>query len=192
MFLRREKEKLFLLYKMASCPWLHRRGEKYERINRMREDRTRDAATWWLVWAPVSSLSYVGHLRSWCWGNDLGSVQCSSIAPSCLTLQFHGLQHARLPCPSPIPGAYSDSCPSSWWCHPTISSSVVPFSCLQSSPALGSFQTRQLFPSGDQSIGVSASASVLPMNIQDWFPLGLTWVQGLGCDGLFGRWPQKS
>ena len=87
----------------------------------------------------------------------------------------HGLQHARLPCPSPSLGAYSNSCPLGWWCHPTISSSVVPFSlCLQSSPASGSFPVSQLFPSGDQSIGVSASASVLPMNIQDWFPLGLT------------------
>ena len=87
----------------------------------------------------------------------------------------HGLQHARLPCPSPSPGACSNSCPLHWWCHPTISSSVVPFSsCLQSSPASGSFPVSQLFPSGDQSIGVSASASVLPMNIQDWFPLGLT------------------
>jgi len=89
-----------------------------------------------------------------------------------------GLQHARLPCPSPTPEACSNSCPSSHWCHPTISSSVVPFSsCLQSFPASGSFQMSQFFESGGQSIGVSASASVLPMNIQDWFPLGLTgWI----------------
>ena len=87
----------------------------------------------------------------------------------------HGLQHARLPCPSPTPGAYSNSCPSRWWRHPTISSSVVPFSsCLQSFPTLGSFQMSQCFASGGQSTGASASASVLPMNIQDWFPLGLT------------------
>ena len=87
----------------------------------------------------------------------------------------HGLQHARFPCPSPAPGACSNSCASSWWCHPTISSSVVPFSsCLQSFPASGSFQISQLFTSGGQSIGVSALASVLPMNIQDWFPLGWT------------------
>ena len=84
------------------------------------------------------------------------------------SLRPHGWQHARLPCPSPTPRAYSNSCPSSQWCHPTISSSVVPFSsCLQSFPASGSFQMSQLFTSGGQSIGVSASALVLPMNIQN-------------------------
>ena len=89
----------------------------------------------------------------------------------------YGLQHARLPCPSPTPGTYSNSCPSNQWCHPTISSSVVPFSHLQSFPASGSFQMSQFFASGGQNIGVSASISVLPMNIQDWFPLGLTgWI----------------
>ena len=89
-----------------------------------------------------------------------------------------GLQHARLPCPSPTPRAYSSSCSSSQLCHPTISSSVVPFSsCLQSFPASGSFLRTRFFTSSGQSIGVSASASVLPMNIQDWFPLGWTgWV----------------
>ena len=92
----------------------------------------------------------------------------------------------RLPCPSPTPGAYSNSCPSSRWCHPTISSSVVPFSsCLQSFPASGSFSIQsQFFTSGGQSIGVSASASVLPMNIQDWFPLGLTGLISLKSKGL--------
>ena len=86
-----------------------------------------------------------------------------------------GLQHARSPCPSPTPKACSNSCPSSQWRHPTILSSVVPFSsCLQSFPGSGSFPVSQLCASGGQSIGVSASASVLPMNIQDWFPLGLT------------------
>ena len=90
------------------------------------------------------------------------------------SLWLHGLQHARLPCPSPAPRTYSNSCPSSWWCHPTISSSVVPFSSyLESCPASGSFPMSQFFASGGQSIGVSASASFLPMNIQDWFPLGL-------------------
>ena len=84
----------------------------------------------------------------------------------------HELQHARLPCPSPTPRAYSNSCPLSPWCHTAISSSVVPFSsCLQSFPASGSFPKSRLFASSGQSIGVSASASVLPMNIQDWFPL---------------------
>ena len=87
----------------------------------------------------------------------------------------HGLQHARPPCPSPSPRAFSNSCPSSRWCHPTISSSVIPYSShLQSFPASGSFPMSQLFTTGGQSIGVSASASVLPMNIQDWFPLGYT------------------
>jgi len=94
------------------------------------------------------------------------------------SLQPHGLQHARPPCPSPTPRVYSNSSPLSWWCHPTISSSVIPFSsCLQSFPASGSFQMSQLFESGDQSIGVSASTSVLPMNTQDWSPLGWTgWI----------------
>ena len=86
----------------------------------------------------------------------------------------HGLQHARPPCPSPTPGVFSNSCPLSQWYHPTISSSVIPFSsCPQSFPALLSFPVSQFFSSGGQSIGVSASASVLPLDIQDWFPLGL-------------------
>ena len=97
---------------------------------------------------------------------------CSVVSNS---LRPHGLQHARLPCPSPTPGACSNSCPSSRWCHPTISSSVVPFSsCLQMFLASGSFPMSLFFASYGQSIGVSASASVHPMNIQDWFPLGLT------------------
>ena len=95
-------------------------------------------------------------------------IQFSSVAQSCPTLRPHGLQHARPPCPSPTPGVYSNSCPLSWWCHPTISSSVIPFSShLQSFPASGSFPMSQLFTSGGQSIRVSASASVLPMNTQD-------------------------
>ena len=90
----------------------------------------------------------------------------------------HESQHTRPPCPSPTPGVYSNSSPSSWWCHPTISSSVVPFSsCPQSLPASGSFPVSQLFAWGGQSIGVSASTSVLPMNTQDWSPLGWTgWI----------------
>ena len=94
------------------------------------------------------------------------------------SLRPHGLQHTRPPCPLPTPRVYSNSRPLNQWCHPTISSSVVPFSSnLQSFPALGSFHMRQFFISGGQSIGVSASASVLPMNIQDWFPLGWTgWI----------------
>ena len=87
----------------------------------------------------------------------------------------HGLQHARLPGPLPTPRASLNSCPLSWWCHPTISSPVIPFSSwLQPFPASGSFPMSQFFVSGGQSIGVSASTSVLPMNIQDWFPLGWT------------------
>ena len=94
------------------------------------------------------------------------------------SLRPHGLQHARPPCPSPTPRGYSNSCPLSQWYHPTISSSVVPFSsCLQSFPASGSFPMSQFFTSGGQRIGVSALASVLPMNIQDLFPLGWTrWI----------------
>ena len=93
------------------------------------------------------------------------------------SLWLHGLQHARPPCPSPTPRVYPNSCPLSQWCHLTISSSGIPFSCLQSFPTSGSFQMSQLFASGGQSIGVSVSTSVLPMNTQDWFPLGWTgWI----------------
>ena len=97
----------------------------------------------------------------------------------------HGLQHARLPCPSTTPGAYSNSCPSSRWCHPIISSSVVPFSsCLQSFPASGSFPMSWLFTSDGQRIGGSVSESILPMNIKDWFPLGWTGLIFLQPKGL--------
>ena len=94
------------------------------------------------------------------------------------SLRPHGLQHTRPPCPSPSPGACSNSCPLSQWCHPTISSSIIPFSsCLQSFPASGSSPMSQFFTSGGQKTGASTSASVLPINIQDWFPLGLTdWI----------------
>ena len=112
---------------------------------------------------------------------------------SCLvasnTLWPHGLQHASLPPPSPSSGACSNSCPLSQWCHPTISSSVVPLSSwLQSFPASRSFPVNQLFVSGGQSVGASASASVLPMNIQDWFSLGLAgWIslQSMGLSRVF-------
>ena len=98
---------------------------------------------------------------------------CCSVTQSCLTLRPH--EHARLPCPSPSPRTCSNSCPLRQWFHPTISSSFVPFSsCLQSFPASGSFPMSQLFAPGDQSIGASAWASVLPVNIQGWFPLELT------------------
>ena len=101
------------------------------------------------------------------------------------SLWSHGQQHTRLPCPSPTPGTYSNSWPLSRWCHPTILSSVIPFaSRLQSFPASGSFPMSQFFASGGQNIGVSASASVLPMNIQDWFLLGLTGWISLKAKGL--------
>ena len=110
-------------------------------------------------------LSSTASLPMW---NTIISVQFSHSVTSDY-LRHHGLQHARPPCPSPTPGVYSNSCPLSQWCHPTISSSVIPFSsCLQSFPASGSFQMSQFFASGTQSIGVSASASVFPVNIQDW------------------------
>jgi len=112
------------------------------------------------------------------------SVVSDSLGP-------HGLQHTRLPYPSPTPRACSNSCPLSWWCHRTISSSVIPFSsCLQSCPTSGSFPVSQFFASGGQNIGASASASVLPMNIQDWFPLGLTgWIslQSKGLSRIFSN-----
>ena len=101
------------------------------------------------------------------------------------SLRPHESQHARPPCPSPTPGVHSNSCPSSQWCHPAISSSVVPFSsCRQPLPERESFPMSQLFPWGGQSIGVSASASVLPMNTQDWSPLGWTGWTSLQSKGL--------
>ena len=114
-------------------------------------------------------------------------VQFSSVQSlSCVWLLWpHGLQHVRPPCPSPTPGAYSNACPLSRWCHPTISSSTVPFSSrLQSFPASGSFQTSQFFTSGGQTIEASASASVLSKNIQGWFLLGLTDLISLQSKGL--------
>ena len=117
-------------------------------------------------------------------------VQFSSVSQSCPTLWCHGLQHAGLPCPSPTPGVCSNSHPSSWWCHPTISSPVFPFSShLQSFPASGSFPVSQFFTSGGQRIGASASATVLPMNIQE-SPLGWTgWIslQSKGLSRVFSN-----
>ena len=115
----------------------------------------------------------------------------SSVTQSCLTLfDPHGLQHARLLCPSPTPRSYSNSCSLSQWCHPSISFSVVPFSYLQSFPGSWSFQMSLFFASGGQSIGVAASASVLLMNIQDWFPFGWTgWIslQSKGLSRVFSN-----
>ena len=125
----------------------------------------------------------------------MGNLQISSVQFSCSvtsgSLWPHGLEHTRLPCPSPTPRAYSNSCPSCRWCHPTISSSVIPFSsCLQSFPASGSFPMNQILASGGQSTGVSASASVLQTNTQDWSPLGWTgWIslQSKGLSRVFSK-----
>ena len=112
------------------------------------------------------------------------SVQFShSVMSNCL--RPHESQHSRPPCPSPTPRVHSNSHPSSWWCRPAISSSVIPFSCPQSLPASGSFPVSQLFAWGGQSITISASASVLPMNIQDWSPLGWTGWISLQSKGLW-------
>ena len=121
---------------------------------------------------------------------SISSVQFSRSVVSD-SLRLHEPQHTRPPCPSPTPGVHPNSCPLSWWCHPTISSSVVHFSsCPQSFPASGSFQMSQLFASGGQSIGVSPSTSVFPMNTQDWSPLGWTgWIslQSKGLSRVFSN-----
>ena len=122
-----------------------------------------------------------------CVPDPLSSIQFRWVPLVSLSdsLWSHGLQHTRLPCSSRTPGAYSNSCALSWWCHPTISSSVVPFSfCPQSFPEKGSFPVSQLFASGGQSIGASASTSVLPMHNQDWSPLGWTGWISLESKGL--------
>ena len=119
------------------------------------------------------------------WPREINHGGGGVLSLSHVFLRSHGLQHTRLPCPSLSPGVCSNSCPSSQWCHPTISSSVVPFSsCLQSFPASGSCPMSQLLASGGQSTGASSSASVLPMNIQDWFPLGLTGLFSLLSKGF--------
>ena len=122
--------------------------------------------------------------------HSFSSVQFSRSVTS-NSLWPHEPQHARPPCPSPTPGVYPNPCPLSRWCHPTISSSVVPFSfCPQSFPASGSFPVSQLFTSGGQSIGVVASTSSLPMNTQDWSPLGWTgWIslQSKGLSRVFSN-----
>ena len=124
----------------------------------------------------VSQKGYSLRYHDWATKTYILDCQFSSVTQSCLTLRPHGLQYARAPCLSPTPRVYSNSCPLSQWCHPTISSSVVPFfSHLQSFPASGSFQMSQFFASGSQILEFhSASASDLPVNIQDWFPLRWT------------------
>ena len=139
-----------------------------------------------------ASIVYLFRLPS---GKQTSELLTCSVQFSCSvmsdSLRPHGLHHARPPCLSPTPGACSNSCPSNHRCHPTISSSVIPFSsCLQSFPASGSFPVNQFFASGGQSIGASVSASVLPMNIQDWSPLGWTgWIslQSKGLSRVFSN-----
>ena len=140
------------------------------------------------------SLRYPSHTTVKQSLTELIEVQFSSVQFSCSvvsnSLRPHESQHARPPCPSPTPRVYSNSCPSSRWCHPAISYSVVPFSCPQSLPASGSFPMSQLFAWGGQSTRVSASASVLPMNTQDWSPLGWTgWIslQSKGLSRVFSN-----
>ena len=134
---------------------------------------------------PLSMTSVYGIISWWfrAWALE-SSIQFSRSVVSD-SLQHYELQHARPPCPSPTPGVHPDSCPSSWWCHPAISSSVIPFSsCPQSLPASASFPMSQLFTWDGQGIGVSALASVLPMNTQDWSPLGWTGWISLQSKGL--------
>ena len=141
---------------------------------------------WMLSFKPAYSLSSFTLIKKLFSSSSLSAIRCSvQFSHSVVSDSFrpHGLQHASLPCLSPTPGACSNSCPFSQWCHWTISSSVVPFfSCLQSFPASGSFPMSQFFASSGQSI--EASASVLSMNIQDWFPLGLTGLICLQSKGL--------
>ena len=139
---------------------------------------------WALHWQADSlPLNHQGNPVHYLLKRFFSSVQfsCSVMSNS---LWPHELQNARPPCPSPTPRVYSNPCPSSWWCHPAISSSVVPFSCPQSLPASGSFPISQLFTWGGQSFGVSALASVLPVNTQDWSPLGWTGWISLKSKGL--------
>ena len=125
-----------------------------------------------LIWTPMTCIHTGAGLKP-----TLLQFSCSVVSDF---LRPHESQHTRPPCPPPTPGVYPNWCPLSWWCHPAISSSVIPFSsCPQSFPASGSFPVSQLFAWGGQSIGVSASVSVLPMNTQDWSPLG--WLVGSPC-----------
>ena len=145
----------------------HRQGKEGTEIIKDKEGVKREESLWEWVWEKDAELCRAGtcHSVSWAVHQFSSAAQSESLWP-------HGLQHAKPPCPSPTPGVYSDSCTLSWWCHAPTSSSVVPFSsCLQSFPASESFQMSPFFSSGGQSIGVSASTSVLPMNIQDWFTL---------------------
>ena len=157
------------------------------------------------MWFTYRILSQIGFSRSRYWGGlwcaeiyyriqiqckeagqitkQMSSVQFSHPVVMSDSLPPHGLQHAGLSHPSPTPGTCSNPRTSSWWCHQTISSSVVPFSCLQSFPAAGSFQMSQVFPSGGQSVGGSALTSILPMNIQDWISFRMNRLNLLAVQG---------
>ena len=155
----------------------------------------------WPSWYPRTLYSYRNNRENYLrWGCIVSfmdkmhfSFVSAQLSRSVMSDSFrpHGLQYTRPPCPSPTPGAYRNSCPFSRWCHPTISSSIIPFSsCSQSFPASGSFQISHFFESGGQSSGASASASVLLMNIQDWLPLGLSgWIslQSKGLSRVFSN-----
>ena len=189
---------------MAKGTWLyslcHQRRDVMKVTNQKQCYRKYHDAGKWVLWTEFLEEALWGRkgrstprMYLLQWGqvsapSKMEKVQCSHFSHfsrSVVTdsLQPHGLQHARLPCSSPAPRACSNSCPLSQWWHPNISSSVIPFSsCLQSVPASGSFQMSQFFTSGGQSIG--ASGSFLPMNIQDWFPLGLTDLISLQSKGL--------
>ena len=161
----------FLIHKVHVHTFLHRDVYKNALSNIIRNSLKQEviqmSIIWWMGRQMMVRFSPVQSLR-----------RANSSRP-------HESQHARPPCPSPVPGACSDSRPSSQWSHPAISSSVAPFSsCLQSFPASGSFPMSQLFTSGGQSIGASASASVLPTNIQGWSPLGLNTLISLQSKGL--------
>ena len=146
--------------------------EEYQSFSKFSKNRSRENTSNFILWDQYHIDTEA--IQKYVW--NLSSVQFSSSVMSD-SLWPHGLQHTRLPCPSPTPEAWSNSCPSSRWCHPIISSSVSPFSWLQSFPASGSFSASPFFASGGQSTGVSASTSVLLMNILDWFPLELTgWI----------------
>ena len=145
---------------------------------------------WFIIWKSINIIHYANKLKKKNKHNQAQFIQFSRSVVSD-SLRPHELQHTRPPCPSPTPGVYPNPCPSNRWSHPTISSSVIPISsCPESFPASGSFQMSQLFSSGGQSIGVSASTSVLPMNTQDWSPLGWTgWIslQSKGLSRVFSN-----
>ena len=144
----------------------------------------------WYGLLNVATLRMSAGIRRKVWPTVLKTAVQFSRSVVSDSLQPHDPQHAKPPCPSPTPGVYSNPCPSSPWCHITISSFVVASSCLQSFPTIGSLQMSQLFTSGSQNTGVSASTSALPMNTQDWFPLGWTgWIslQSKGLSRVFSN-----